>query len=39
MTNADYVDDQALPGNTPALGKSLLYGLDQAAKGIGLYVN
>ena len=38
MTNADYVDDQALLANTPAQPKSLLYCQKQAAGGIGIYM-
>ena len=39
MTDADYTDDQMLLANTPAQAESLLYSLEQASGGIGLYVN
>ena len=39
MTDEDYRDDFELLTNTPARGKSLLHSLEQAARGIGLYVN
>ena len=39
MTNTDYEDDLALLANTPAQAKSQLNSLDQAERGIGLYVN
>ena len=35
----DYADDIALLANTPTQDKSLLHSLEQAAGGIGLYVN
>ena len=39
ITDADYTDDIALLANTPAQAKTLLHSLEQAAAGIGLYVN
>ena len=33
--NTEYADDQVLLTNTPALAKSLLYNLEQAARSIG----
>ena len=39
MTDAVYVDDQALHINTPAYDKCLLNSLEQVAGGIGLNVN
>ena len=39
MTDADYADNQALFANKPALTESLLYSLEEAARGIGNYVN
>ena len=39
MTDTDYTDDPALPANTPAQAGSLMHSLEQAAEGIGLYVN
>ena len=39
MTVADYADDLAILINTPAQAECLLYGLGQAVRGIGLYVN
>ena len=38
-TDADYVDDIALPANTPIQAKSLLHSLEKAVDGIGLYMN
>ena len=38
-TNADKADDQAFLAITPAQAESLLYSLEQAARGIGLPVN
>ena len=38
MTNADNEDDLALFTNTPAKVESLLYNLQQAAGGIGLFM-
>ena len=38
-TNADYIDDLTLLANTSAQVESLLHSLEQAAKGISLYVN
>ena len=37
--DSNYADDIALLANTPAQPKSLLHNLEQAAGGIGLYVN
>ena len=37
--DADYINDIALMANTPALAKSLLHSLEQAAGDIGLHVN
>ena len=37
MTDTDYADDQALLTNTPA--QALPHSLEQAARGIDLYVN
>ena len=39
MTNADYADDLVILTNASTLPESLLYSLEQAAGGIGLYVN
>ena len=39
MTDEDYSDDLALLVNTPAQAASLMYSLEQALGGIGLYVN
>ena len=39
ITNADYADDIALLANAPAQTETLLYCLELAAAGIGLYVN
>ena len=39
ITNVDYANDLVLLANTPAQAESLLYNLEQAAGGIGLYVN
>ena len=39
ITNADYANDIALLANTPAQAETLLHSLEQAAAGIGLYVN
>ena len=38
ITVADYAGYAALLANTPAQAKSLLNNLEQAARGIGLYV-
>ena len=38
-TEVNYADDLVLFANTPAHAKSLLHSLEQAAGGIGLYVN
>ena len=39
IINANYADDPALLVNTPAQVESLLHYLEQAASGIGLYMN
>ena len=39
ITNADYVDDIALPANAPAQAETLLHSLERAAAGIGLHFN
>ena len=39
IADTDYADDQVLLANTPAQAESLLHNLEQAAKGIGLYMN
>ena len=39
ITDANYTDDIALLANTPTQAESLLHCLEQAATGIGLYVN
>ena len=39
ITNAEYADDIAILANTPNQAKTLLHSLEQAAAGIGLYVN
>ena len=39
ITDADYADDIAILANTPDQAKTLLHSLEQAAAGIGLYVN
>ena len=39
MTDADYADDLALSANTSALDESLLHSLEQAARGVSLYMN
>ena len=38
-TDADYADDIVILENTPNLAETLLHSLEQAATGIGLYVN
>ena len=38
IKDADYVDNIAFLTNTPALAESLLYSLEQAARGINLHV-
>ena len=38
-TDADYADDLVLLSNTPTKSESLLYSLEQAAGGIGLFLN
>ena len=39
ITDADYADDIAILANTPNQTETLLQSLEQAAAGIGLYVN
>ena len=39
ITDADYVDDIAILANTPNHAETILYSLERAAAGIGLYVN
>ena len=39
ITDANYTNDIVLLAITPAHTKSLLHSLQQAASGIGLYVN
>ena len=39
ITDADYADDIAILANTPDQAETLLHSLEQAATGIGLYVN
>ena len=39
ITDADYADDIAILANTPNQAETLLYSLERAAAGIGLYVN
>ena len=39
ITDADYADDIAILANTPDQAETLLYSLERAAAGIGLYVN
>ena len=39
ITDADYADDIAILANTPNQAETLLHSLEQAAAGIGLYVN
>ena len=39
ITDADYADDIAILANTPGQAETLLYSLERAATGIGLYVN
>ena len=39
ITDANYTDDIAILANAPAQAKTLLHSLEQAAAGIGLYVN
>ena len=39
ITDTDYTDDIALLANAPAQTETLLHSLEQAAAGIGLYVN
>ena len=37
--DADYTNNLVLLANTPTHAKSLLHSMEQAASGIGLYVN
>ena len=39
ITNVQYADDIAILANVPAQAETLLHSLEQAAAGIGLYVN
>ena len=39
MTDADDADDEAVLANSPAQAESQLHSPEQAAEGIGLYVN
>ena len=39
ITDADYANDIAILANTPNQAETLLHSLEQAAAGIGLYVN
>ena len=39
ITDADYADDLPFVANTTVQAKSQLHSLEQAARGIGLYVN
>ena len=39
ITDADYTDDIGILANTPNQVKTLLHRLEEAAAGIGLYVN
>ena len=39
ITDADYADNIAILANTPNQAETLLHSLEQAAAGIGLYVN
>ena len=39
ITDADYADDIVILPNSPNQAKTLLYSLERAAEGIGLYVN
>ena len=39
ITDVNYADDLVLLENTLAQAKSLLHSLEQAVRGIGLYVN
>ena len=39
ITDADYADDIVILANTPDQAETLLYSLERAAAGIGLYVN
>ena len=39
ITDANYTDDIALLANAPTQAETLLHSLEQAAAGIGLYVN
>ena len=39
ITDADYADDIAILVNAPNQAETLQHSLEQAATGIGLYVN
>ena len=39
MTDADYTDDRVLLLNTHAQTEPVMHSLEQAARGIGLYMN
>ena len=39
MIDADYENNLLLLANTPAKAESLLYSMEQTARGIDLYVN
>ena len=39
LTDTDYADDIAILANTPDGAETLLHSLEQAAAGVGLYVN
>ena len=39
ITDADYADDIAILANTPNQAEKIMHSLEQAAAGIGLYVN
>ena len=39
MTDVDYTDDLRLLENTPAQAEFLMHSLQQAAEGIGFYVD
>ena len=39
MTDTDYADDQVLLTNTSAGAETILHSLEQAGKGIVLFVN
>ena len=39
MSDIEYINNIAVLENTPFYAESLLHSLEQAARGIGLYVN